>query len=510
MKRGFIAFFVLCFVYQVHSTTYYVSNAGNNANSGTSVAQAFATLQHATTVVASGDSVIVLAGDYAGFNLNGPDGAPGDRIVFLAQGVVNIVSPASTTDGINIENSDWIEINGFTVNDQPRNGIRLALAANCVVRNCICDNNFERGIFTGFTDDLILENNICSNSIDEHGIYVSNSSDRSIIRYNTCFGNAGAGIQINADASQGGDGTSSDPQIYGNVIYENGTSGGAAINLDGVQGAFIFNNLLYENHATGIALFQIDGATPSLNATIIHNTIVNASDGRWCILFVDGSTGGQVYNNILFNQHAFRGSMSLEPADTVGFDSDYNMVIDRLSNQGDGTSVSLAVWQSFGYDAHSFLSGPLNSEFESPALGDFHLAQASQAINSGSQVFAFGVGEDLEGIVRPQGAEHDIGGFEYDGIVLALDEESGEKQEITSRVENITVTNANGLLSFEGLPDGSLVRMASIAGVTIGGVPAIQGKATVELRGLIPGHYIWTATRNGLLLRSGVIVVARA
>jgi hypothetical protein len=108
----------------------------------------------------------------------------------------------------------------------------------------------------------------------------------------------GGGIQINADESQGGDGISTDPEIYGNIIYENGLGGGAGINLDGVQGALIYNNLLYQNHATGISLFQEDGAEPSIDADIVYNTIINASDARWCILAVNGSTGAQVYNNI--------------------------------------------------------------------------------------------------------------------------------------------------------------------------------------------------------------------
>ncbi len=141
--------------------------------------------------------------------------------------VINTHNPV-TMDGINIENADYIEVNGVSVINQPRNGIRLVFADNCIVRNTYCDNNFERGIFTGFTDDILLEYNECLNSIDEHGIYVSNSSDRSVIRYNVCHHNNRGGIQINADGSQGGDGISTDPEIYGNILYENGVAGGCS------------------------------------------------------------------------------------------------------------------------------------------------------------------------------------------------------------------------------------------------------------------------------------------
>ncbi|MDX1479918.1 MAG: right-handed parallel beta-helix repeat-containing protein, partial [Saprospiraceae bacterium] len=381
-------------------TTYFVSPAGNDANSGTSPGAAFATIQHASDIVVAGDSVIVLAGAYTGFNV-ATSGTSLNPIVFLGEPGAEITAPTFTMDGINVEGADYIEINGFVVNDQPRNGIRLVNADWCIVRNCTCDNNFERGIFTGFTDDILIENNVCSNSIDEHGIYVSNSSDRSVIRFNTCFGNNRGGIQINADLSQGGDGISTDPEIYGNVLFSNGLGGGAAINLDGVQGAFIYNNVLYNNHATGIALFQQDGGGPSVNAQIVHNTIVQAVDGRWCILLVDGASGAQIYNNILFNQHPWRGSIAADPDATPGLTSDYNLVVDSFSDMGDGVSIPLSDWQALGYDLNSALADPLALLFVDPASGDFHLLPGSQAVDNGNGLLALGVTTDIDGNLRP-------------------------------------------------------------------------------------------------------------
>jgi hypothetical protein len=88
--------------------------------------------------------------------------------------------------------------------------------------------------------------------MEEHGIYVSNSGDRPVVRGNRLHDNAGAGVQLNADLSAGGDGIITDALIENNVIYGNGSAGGAAINLDGVQDSVVRNNLLYDNHATGI------------------------------------------------------------------------------------------------------------------------------------------------------------------------------------------------------------------------------------------------------------------
>ena len=474
---------LLCCTIAMHAATKYVSNTGNNNNSGNSWAQAWLTLHWASTHIAAGDTVWVQNGTYAGFDCRVNANAA-NPIVFIAAGnnvVINSPNPV-TTDGINIENANYIEINGFRVINQPRNGIRLVNADFCIVRNTYCDNNFERGIFTGFTDDILIEYNECLNSIDEHGIYVSNTSDRSIIRYNECHHNNRGGIQINADASQGGDGISTDPEIYGNILYENGVAGGAAINLDGVQSAFIYNNLLYENHASGIALFQIDGGGPSINATIVYNTIINASDARWCILIVDGATGAQVYNNIIINQHTSRGSIALDPDAVTGFDSDYNILVNRLSVQGDGSYISLAAWQALGYDEHSNLAQPLASIFVAPASGDYHLLNNSQAVNAGSLAFSYGIDEDIEGIARPQSLIPDLGAYEATGP-LSLDEELEEEDK---DFHGILVTSSS--ISWSKHMDGTM-HILSMDGKLIDQF-SIEFSGEYMLERLVPGVYI--------------------
>jgi hypothetical protein len=478
-----MCFFMLAI--PTYAATKYVSTSGNNSNSGNSWALAWRTLQYAADEINAGDTVWIADGNYIGFD-HRTTGTAANPIVFIAFGssvVVNAPNPV-TTDGINVENADYIEINGIRVINQPRNGIRLVFADNCIVRNTFCDNNFERGIFTGFTDDILLEYNECLNSIDEHGIYVSNSSDRSIIRYNVCHHNNRGGIQINADDSQGGDGISTDPEIYGNILYENGVAGGGAINLDGVQSAFIYNNLLYQNHASGIALFQQDGAAPSINAVIVHNTIVNASNARWCILAVNGSSGAQVYNNILINQHAWRGSIALSPDAVPGFDSDYNIVVNSLSNEGDGVTMTLAEWQGFGYDANSLIADPLNELFLIPG-SDYHLLNDAQAVDEGNSAFAFGINEDIEGSTRPQGAQHDIGAYEAEGS-LAVDEEEEEKVDVYN--PGITI-NAESISWARGLT-GTLTLM-NVEGKVIARRD-ISSAGEYTLHDLVPGVYLVT------------------
>jgi len=402
---------LLCFI-AFPQTTYYVSESGNNSNNGLTPQSAFATLQYAANLVAPGDSVLVLAGNYVGFDIrkNGNQNSP---IVFKAieNNIIINQRNSVTPDGINIENANWIVINGFEVKDQPRAGIRIVVSDFVVIRNNDCHNNSRWGIFTGFTDDILIENNSCSYSGNEHGIYVSNSSKRPTIRYNHSFNNNGCGIHMNGDVSMGDDGIISNAIVEGNIIHDNCLAGGSAINMDGVQESKIFNNLIYNNHATGIAMFQIDGGDVSKNNKIYNNTIIQPSDGRWNILVVDGSTGNTLYNNILINHHSFRGSISVDAVSFNGFVSDYNILVNRLSNGN--SNMTLAQWQSQGYDLHSTIANDESQIFVDHTGSNYHLLQNSQAVDAGTNLVQPIVFEDLDKISRPQGNGFDIGCYEF-------------------------------------------------------------------------------------------------
>ena len=175
-------------------TSYYVTSNGDDENSGLSETEAFETLQRTADMVSAGDSVLVFPGNYTGFDIR-RSGTSNLPIVFKAMnesasgGVIIDKPNPVTNDGINIEDADWIIIDGFKVTNQPRAGIRIVLSDFVIIRNNYCTENYKWGIFTGFTDDITIENNTCSYSEDEHGIYLSNSSDRPIIINNHSFNN---------------------------------------------------------------------------------------------------------------------------------------------------------------------------------------------------------------------------------------------------------------------------------------------------------------------------------
>src|SRR5262249_5673240 len=162
-----------------------------------SQATAWATMPHAADQVAAGDTVHVLDGSYQGFYLT-RSGASGAPITFKAEGsAVQITQDNPTTpDGINLEGASWVVVDGFVVNGRTRPGIRAVTASHVTVRNCSLGYNGRWGILTGFVDDFLAENNEAHHSVAEHGIYVSNSCVRPIVRGNHVHDNHANGLHL--------------------------------------------------------------------------------------------------------------------------------------------------------------------------------------------------------------------------------------------------------------------------------------------------------------------------
>ena len=289
------------------ATTYFISPTGNDSANGKSDATAFKTLQKGASVLIAGDTLMVRPGTYAGFVMgwdfaqNGTATAP---ITIKADpGAVINSRNNKTPDGINLEGASFIVIDGFTMNNpsstMTRAGIRSVGNQGVVIRNNKVDGMGTWGIFTSFSENILIENNIASNSVKQHGIYHSNSGDHPIIRGNQSFGNAQCGIHMNGDLSQGGDGLISFGLVENNIVHDNGAGGGAGINMDGVQDSIVQNNLLYNNHASGITMFQADGAQGPGRNKILNNTIHMASNSRWSLRLTNEVDTIEVKNNNL-------------------------------------------------------------------------------------------------------------------------------------------------------------------------------------------------------------------
>jgi len=405
---------VVCHAPQIlaQGHTYYVATSGSDLSGDGSAAHPWRTIQHAAAQVAPGDTVLINPGTYDGGITVDTAGTATNPITFRAhgQGVV-IDGSGGERDAFFITYADHIVVEGLTIRHANRAGMRVDNSDHVTVRGCTFADNTTWGLFTDFSDYLLIERNEAYGSVEQHGIYVSNSGDYPIIRGNRVHHNHACGIHMNADARMGGDGVISHGVVEANVIYDNGAGGGAAINMDGVTDTIVRNNLLYGNHAGGIAVFQQDGAVGSRNNRLLNNTIIMAEDGRWAINISQPSCiNNQVFNNIIYSYHSWRGCIVIPTANLSGFQSDYNVVMDRFSADDDSSVITLSEWQELGYDANSLIAAPVDL-FVDPSGQDYHLRADSPAVDAG--IALPDVSRDLEGRARLWGAAYDIGAFEY-------------------------------------------------------------------------------------------------
>ena len=493
------------------ATTYYVSNAGDDGDDGLTPQTAWQTLQHAANQAIAGDTVIALRGSYRGFNLftSGSDGAP---ITFTAnpgiptpnpEVIVDLPNDFTGQDAINLEGASWIVVEGFTIlggGGITRAGIRsVGFAVDAARNNVFRANRIDQpgrwGIFTGFVDDLLIEANETSRAGDEHGIYVSNSGDRPVIRGNRIWGNFANGIHMNGDLSQGGDGVISGAVVEDNLIYDNGIGGGSGVNCDGVQDSVIQNNKIYDAHASGISLYRIDGGAPSTGNLVVNNTIVVASDGRWAMNIQDGSSANTLRNNVFLSDHPDRGSIDLCGSCLTGLVSDNNAVEDRFSL--DEIWIDLETWrQQTGQDAESFLVGS-EELFVDAATFDLRLATGSPAIDAGAPTQAPPL--DLESVPRPQGAGWDIGAHEFVDGLLLLGPAPGVAGEM-NRFEIFGGAPASQLFLFGSTAEG-VTPIPGCPGVEASlDTPRLRRSATADAAGYAPIEVRIPAAAGGQLV----------
>ncbi len=392
----------------VRASEYWVAPGGRDGAGRGSRPRPWATLQYAADRVRPGDTVHARDGDYQGFYLarGGTRDAP---VRFQAEGGHVRIARRNpkTPDGINIEGASHVVIEGFAIDQMPRAGVRVTHSEHSAIRRIYAHRNRNWGIFTSFCDDILIEGNAVSGSVKEHGIYVSNSGDRPVIRGNVSRGNRMCGIHMNGDKGAGGDGIISGALIENNAIYDNGQGGGSGINCDGVQDSTIRNNLLHENHSSGISLYRIDGGAGSRNNRVVNNTILMARDARWAINIKNQSTDNLLRNNILFNNNPSRGSINIATDSVAGFRSDYNIVANRLSPDDGERILSLRSWTTAtGLDRHSRVATP-QEVFVNATAGDCHLRAGSPAIAAADP--SVSPPKDLEGHPRQAGSSADIG-----------------------------------------------------------------------------------------------------
>jgi len=365
---------------------YYVATNGSDTAAGSSTAP-WRTIQKAADTVAPGSVVHVRAGTYAGFQMT-RDATAANPIVFRADPSVLVNLPNSETpDNINIENADYITVEGFTVEDAPRIGIRAVNATGVIIKNNVVRRSGRTGILTGWTPALQVIGNVSSAAGEEHGIYVANSNTRSdnvIIRGNETFGNTKNGIQINGDCMSGGDGIIEGVLVENNHVHDNNWKGFSIIS---VQFGVFQNNLVHDNGisagAGGIHLADEPGCgKPSSNNLVVNNTVVEPRIA--CIRMTEQST-----SNVIFNNLCVAGANDKLILDDAG-----GNLISSASNVRRTSSTGI---------------------FVGAGADNYHLASGSNVINTGEASYQGrpAPSADMEANARPAGGAPDPGAYEF-------------------------------------------------------------------------------------------------
>lgn len=407
----------------------------------------YATIQAATNAATAGDTVLVFAGHYRGFQIRA-SGEPGRPIVFRAADT-NVIIDSAIVSGSGIlsdctdaptgicivgvgdlEGLHDLVVENFRIENMGKRCVASHQAnpgfigtssphQRITLRGLICVNAGHEGLYLSELYDSLIENNEVLNAGADgtdrgHGIYLANAGcDKTVIRGNFIHWEGkvgppeGAGIHFNGDSSVdgngGGDGLITGLVVENNIIRGSGHNG---LNMDGVQRSIIRNNVILANARNSIVVYAIDAAAGAKDLIIVNNTFVVPASSSGAAIKLEQDLGGHtLFNNVLVN-------LSSGPAISVAngsFTSDFNVTMGTF--EIDSSTVSASAWNTAGHDTHSHVS-------TGPALfvtaTDFHAKNGALSIDrgTGSVGSVSAPTSDADGIARPQGDQIDIGAYE--------------------------------------------------------------------------------------------------
>jgi len=344
------------------ATDYYVSTSGSDSNAGTSTGAAWATINHANSVVVPGDVVNVAAGSYSQNVSTTTSGTSGSPITYISTSQFG-AQITGTTDPTWNNTGSYVIIKNFditssvsTVND----GIETTGTYSQIIGNRvhdIQDSDHAGGgaIWVGAAHVTVDSNIIYNVGIGlmtalTHGVYVS-ATTYTLVENNLII------------AVQGG---------YGIQEYANGA-----------------------------------GYMTTVNNTIVasHGGIVLGSDNP-----SNPSDYNFIGNNIIYSNTYNGGGYGILECCASGEVGSHQTYTNNLLYANTPSNLSLAY--SGDSPVNEVTASPLFVNYTGAPTGNYQLQAGSPAINAGTSINA--PNYDIRGALRPQGSAYDIGAYEFD------------------------------------------------------------------------------------------------
>jgi len=406
--------------------------------------------------IAPGDTVVLYdsAGTHKGaFGMEGWKGTAKSPITLrAASGQTPVI------DGyVDIQQSEYITLEGITVTNSPYGGILIQKASNNITVTKCTVKNSALGIWIGNGAGMgnkITENEVFSNStqgiaadhincvpgketiISRNRVYNNGyhgfeiSSNYYIIEHNEVFNNGkdyigSSGIHLFAFTP---DDNAGDHNIirynicYGNIEAVSGPDGNG-IQLDQwCDYNQVYYNVCYNNDGAGIAVF--DSAESTISNNTLFNNCLNKNSSH---LFkgeiflasdftknVDHVKNVTVKNNIIVSNRADIPAIAvceLTSNNTLSIGNNllYNTKGGNLFIWGKVSGTDIKQWNGLSGGANDISQNPVFASAVPSAIADFKLNQSSPCIDKGSTT---GIAADIFGTKVFKGKAPDLGAIE--------------------------------------------------------------------------------------------------
>jgi parallel beta-helix repeat protein len=273
--------------------------------------------------------------------------------------------------GITVKNCEIKYLSSMT----GMNAIRLPATSNVLVdNNSLHDLLTNRGILVSGSTGTVSNNTI--HDIGGTGIWFAGISG-GLIQNNIVYDILGVhsnGVSVYSNSS--------------NVVIEKNVlkNMGQLLTFEQSSNLTVRNNLI-DGYGYGL-INDWGGMTGYVN--FINNTMVNGGDHN-ILRFLSGTANKTVINNIIDGGGIAQTHI-------------YNIYTGLAWNQGAGYG-----W----YPGTGEVTGKTNSDlFTDPNARNYTLLSSGPAANTGADVSAYGVFQDIQGTTRPQGPAWDIGAYE--------------------------------------------------------------------------------------------------